>query len=97
MQDLILRASVATMVLGGSALPASAGSLSEWRRGFLHWWQNRPGRGSGGDHGGNHGGGGGGGHVTVPEIDAATGILALAAVFAALAFAYEIRRRRSAS
>lgn len=34
--------------------------------------------------------------VTVPEIDAATGIVALAAVLAALAFAWEIRRRRHA-
>jgi len=31
----------------------------------------------------------------VPEIDASTGLLAAAAVFAALAFAWEVKRRRT--
>ncbi len=34
--------------------------------------------------------------TAVPEIDASTGLLAVAAVLAALAFAWELRRRRSA-
>ncbi|MCC5970330.1 MAG: VPEID-CTERM sorting domain-containing protein [Pararhodobacter sp.] len=37
---------------------------------------------------------GGGRVVSVPEIDAATGLLALAAVAAALLFVWERRRRR---
>ncbi len=31
----------------------------------------------------------------VPEIDASTGLLAVAALFAALAFAWEVKRRRT--
>jgi len=38
---------------------------------------------------------GGGTPVAVPEIDAATGLLALAAVAAALLFVWERRRRAS--
>lgn len=33
--------------------------------------------------------------VRVPEIDASSGLLAAAAVLAALAFAWEVRRRRA--
>lgn len=39
--------------------------------------------------------GGSGGGSRVPEIDASTGLLALAAVGAALALAWEIKRRRN--
>jgi hypothetical protein len=38
---------------------------------------------------------GGGGTTSVPEIDASTGLLALAAAVAILAFAWERRRRQS--
>jgi len=41
--------------------------------------------------------GGSGGGSRVPEIDASTGLLALAAVGAALALAWEIKRRRNRS
>jgi hypothetical protein len=52
---------------------------------------------AGGHHrsGHHHHGGGGYDKVQVPEIDASTGLLALAAVLAAVAFAWEIRRRRA--
>lgn len=41
--------------------------------------------------------GGGGGGSRVPEIDASTGLLALAAVGAALALVWELKRRRNRS
>lgn len=47
-----------------------------------------------------HGGHGGGPHsgstpANVPEIDAASGVLALAAILATLALAWELKRRRA--
>lgn len=53
-------------------------------------------------HGGGNGFGRGGGRgrgaaASVPEIDAASGLLALAAVGALIALFYELRRRRSGS
>ena len=50
-----------------------------------------------GDIGRGHGSGrgyGNGGVASVPEIDAASGLLALAAVAALVALFYELRRRR---
>lgn len=86
---------------GGSFNSGQSGNfwLADLRNRFPNWW-NRPSGGSGGGGGGtgthipSGGGGGGGGPVVVPEIDASTGLLAIAAVFAALAFAWELRRRR---
>lgn len=49
--------------------------------------------GHGGGHGHGHGHGGGQ-PFAVPEIDASTGALALAALGAALVLAWEINRRR---
>lgn len=51
----------------------------------------------GGGHGHGSGRGGGRGRdaaASVPEIDAASGVLALAAVAALIALFYELRRRR---
>lgn len=63
----------------------------------------RPGNGNGngwgngwGNGGGNGNGNGNGGSQTVPEIDVSAGMLALAAVAAALLLAWELRRRRMA-
>ncbi|MBO9442414.1 VPEID-CTERM sorting domain-containing protein [Phaeobacter italicus] len=61
----------------------------------------RPGNGNGNGWGNGWGNGGGngngnGGSQTVPEIDVSAGMLALAAVAAALLLAWELRRRRMA-
>lgn len=45
---------------------------------------------------GGHGGGGSAPASSVPEMDAASGVLAIAVVLAALALAWEIKRRRRA-
>lgn len=46
-------------------------------------------------HWGHNGGSGGTSNSQVPEIDASTGLLALAAVGAALLLAWELKRRRA--
>lgn len=48
------------------------------------------------DYGDNGGNGGPAPASSVPEMDAASGVLAFAVVLAALALAWEIRRRRRA-
>ncbi|SDY79846.1 VPEID-CTERM sorting domain-containing protein [Citreimonas salinaria] len=75
-----------------SVYAMSAGSaLAQGRHGNgggYGWWWGR---------GGGHGSGNGGSEVaSVPEIDAASGVLALAAVAALVALFYELRRRRAA-
>ncbi len=72
------------------AAPAHAQSYDGWRAWWREWiatW--------------SEGRGGTGGTVpassAVPEIDASTGLLTLAAVGAALALAWEIKRRRKAA
>ncbi|UWR60361.1 VPEID-CTERM sorting domain-containing protein [Phaeobacter inhibens] len=62
-----------------------------------------PGNGNGngwgngwGNGGGNGNGNGNGGGQTVPEIDVSAGLLAVAAVAAALLLTWELRRRRPA-
>ncbi|MDC0660444.1 VPEID-CTERM sorting domain-containing protein [Leisingera sp. SS27] len=59
-----------------------------WRHGWNHGWGN--GWGNGWKHGWGNGVGNPHG---VPEIDASAGLLALAAVGAALALAWEVNRR----
>ncbi len=76
-----------TLAASSAALILSAVSASAQSRG-CGWLGTRLGW--------NCGGGGGGGS-RVPEIDASTGLLALAAVGAALALAWEIKRRRNDS
>ena len=73
-----------TLAASSAALILSAVSASAQSRG-CGWLGSRLGW---------HCGGGGGGS-RVPEIDASTGLLALAAVGAALALAWEIKRRRN--
>ena len=51
---------------------------------------------TGGSGSGGSGGGGGGSASSVPEIDASSGLLAIAAICAGLALAFELKRRRSA-
>lgn len=65
----------------GTTVMASAQSYNYWW--WSSWWTNND--------------GGSGGHETtaVPEIDASTGMLALAAVMAALVLAWELKRRRA--
>ncbi|HKK85763.1 MAG TPA: VPEID-CTERM sorting domain-containing protein [Roseovarius sp.] len=67
---------------------ASAQGYSWWQSWFYNW--------SGG--GSSSSGGSSSGTATasaVPEIDASTGVLAVAAVLATLALAWEIKRRRA--
>lgn len=59
----------------------------EWVQQFFQSW-------TGGSYGGGSGGSWSGQTAAVPEIDASAGLLALAAVGAALLFAWECRRRR---
>lgn len=56
---------------------------------------NGNGWGNGWGNGGGNGNGNGGGQA-VPEIDVSAGLLAVAAVAAALLLTWELRRRRSA-
>lgn len=65
----------------GAASAQSVSGSSFWSR-IQHWF--------------NTGGGGGHGRPVrqVPEIDASAGLLAMAAVLAAVALAWELRRRR---
>jgi hypothetical protein len=82
-----------TSVLAGLAYAsttamASAQSYSWWS----NWYYNWSGSGS------SSSGGSSSGTSTasaVPEIDASTGLLAVAAVLATLALAWEIKRRRA--
>ena len=82
-----------TSVLAGLAYAstsamASAQSYSWWQSWFYNW------SGSGS----SSSGGSSSGTATasaVPEIDASTGVLAVAAVLATLALAWEIKRRRA--
>ncbi|APG45729.1 VPEID-CTERM sorting domain-containing protein [Phaeobacter porticola] len=81
----------------GAAVWLLTGSLAfaagEWPA------EGGPGNGNGNGWGngwGNGGGNGNGGGQTVPEIDVGAGLLAVAAVAAALLLTWELRRRRSA-
>lgn len=73
----------AAAALMATAGPAAAQGRPAWWQ-FWSWW-------------GGHGQVGGGASTihAVPEIDASTGLLAVAAVLAALAFVWERRRRRA--
>ena len=66
-----------------SAVMASAQSYNGWW--WSSWWPSS----------GGHSGTGGTQATAVPEIDASTGLLALAAVVASLALAWELKRRRA--
>jgi len=91
MKKLLGQASASAVVFALSALPVLAGG------GRGHGGGGRGhgnGNGFGNGHGHGHGHGHGGGRHDVPEIDASTGLLALAAILAAVAFAWELRRRR---
>lgn len=72
-----------------SAPAAMAQDYSGWRQRWWNWWNARYGGGQGG--GSPHSGG----SNAVPEIDASAGLLAVAAVLAAMALAWELRRRRA--
>jgi hypothetical protein len=87
---------------GGSSgfVPSNGGGAGAAHTGFTWLTWVRRGLGNA-PHGGNSGPGVGTQNrpdvtpVAVPEIDASTGLLALAAVLAALALAWEVRRRRA--
>ena len=85
----LLKTSVlAGLAYAGTTAMASAQGYSWWQRWFYNW--------SGG--GSSSSGGSSSGTATasaVPEIDASTGLLAMAAVLATLALAWEIKRRRA--
>lgn len=70
---------LSTAALGLSALAASAQSYSSYYCSYYGYYCN----------------GGGGGTTDVPEIDAASGLMAMAAVVAMLMLAWEIKRRRA--
>ena len=74
-----------TLAASSAALILSAVSASAGSGHHCGWLSSRFGAKCGG-----HGGG-----SRVPEIDASTGLLALAAVGAALALAWELKRRRT--
>jgi hypothetical protein len=80
----ISTAALALMISASSAMAQSAGA-PWWQSWFNSWWGgwSRPTPG-------------GGGQVSsrVPEIDASTGLLAMAAVTAAVLLAWEVNRRR---
>ncbi len=78
MKRIVLNASAAAATLAMFAGPAAAQSRSWW------WWWGGWSRPSGG----------GNSSSSVPEIDASTGLLAMAAVGAALLLAWEIKRRK---
>ena len=80
--------SVSALVYTTTAMPALAQSTSS---GFLSWWRDRF---SSGD-GSSSSGGTSPTYSQVPEIDASAGLLALAAVAAAMVLVWELRRRRS--
>lgn len=76
-----------TAFLSTLAVLTTAGAASAQSRGWWSWdwYYERWG----------HGSTGGSGNVSsVPEIDASSGLLALAAVMAMLALAWELKRRR---
>ncbi|WP_294623495.1 VPEID-CTERM sorting domain-containing protein [uncultured Roseovarius sp.] len=85
----LLKTSVlASLAYASTSAMASAQSYSWWQSWFYSW--------SGG--GSSSSGGSSSGTATasaVPEIDASTGVLAMAAVLATLALAWEIKRRRA--
>lgn len=81
MNRIFQNAAAAVTTLVLFTAPASAQSYSWWRS----WW------------GGWSGTDGGHTRSSVPEIDASTGMLAMAAVGAALLLAWEINRRRKKS
>jgi hypothetical protein len=79
---------LASIAYASTTVMASAQSYSWWS----NWYYNWSGSGS------SSSGGSSSGTSTasaVPEIDASTGLLALAAVLATLALAWEIKRRRA--
>ncbi len=84
MKTIFLSAVAAATTLAMTAVPAAAQSTS--------WWSSFWGGWSRGDY---HDGGRT--RSSVPEIDASTGLLALAAVGAALLLAREVKRRRKKS
>lgn len=87
MKTIALRLSAAAAAIAALAAPVQAQSYSWWS-----WWN------WGGHRGGHSGGGHSGGGSTpasVPEIDASTGLLAIAAVLAVMAFVWERRRRQA--
>ena len=79
-------AAVTLMIYSASGTMALAQSAAQGRGG--RWWRWLYSNWSGHQHSGHSP------RRAVPEIDAANGFLALAAVAAALALAYEINRRR---
>ncbi|WP_247738801.1 VPEID-CTERM sorting domain-containing protein [Shimia sp. R9_2] len=80
-------AALAAGVMAASAPAAIAQNHSGWRG---WWWWNW--NWNWGGHGGGTGHTGGTTNA-VPEIDAGAGLLAVAAVMATLALAWELRRR----
>lgn len=86
MQRLFVNLSASGIVLAATAAAASAQSRgSRWRT-WLDNWSGGWTRGDGGTP-----------SSSAPEIDAGSGLLALAVIGAALLLAYEIKRRRKAS
>lgn len=79
MKQVILSAAAAVSVFAMSTVPAAAQSASWWS-GWWGGWSRPPREETA--------------RSAVPEIDASTGLLALAAVGAALLLAWEINRRR---
>lgn len=89
---------ILTVLSGGVALVAStSAALAQSYGGWWSSWWSYWGYSGGGSSGGSGGSSGGGSsYSSVPEIDASTGLLALAALGAAMLLVWE-RRRRSGS
>ena len=83
MIGILKTAATSSLALALTTAAASAQSYSRWS--FWSWY-----------YGGNYGGGSSTTtSSSVPEIDAGSGLLAVAAVLAALALVWEIKRRRA--
>ncbi|MFC3613696.1 VPEID-CTERM sorting domain-containing protein [Lutimaribacter marinistellae] len=77
-------------ILSAAAIVASTGAASAQSSSFWDRWRDWFANINDGNTGGNTGGS----YSQVPEIDASSGLLALAAILAASLLIWEIRRRR---
>lgn len=88
-QAKILSTSAAAIVLTANAAFAQSHSRSSWWNWIVGGGSDSRRSGSGGSSSDR------GGFSDVPEIDASAGLLALAAVVAAMLLVWELRRRRA--
>lgn len=83
MKQIVTRLSASAALIAASAAPLYAQSWSWW-----NWFGGSSGGSTGGSTGGTT-------PVSVPEIDASAGLLAVAAVLAVLALVWERGRRQA--